>query len=161
LLANAGGELAADANGTLRVTFGTVRADAAPPAGTGTPAFTTLSQMVNKHTGAEPFDVPESVLAAARAGRFGGYVDPALGEVPVNFLSNATITNGSSGSATLDGRGKLVGLAFDGTYTSVASDWLDLPENRAIHVDARYVLWLLSEVEHAQELLRELAAPAP
>jgi S1-C subfamily serine protease len=66
------------------------------------------------------------------------------------------ITNGNSGSATLDAEGRLVGLAFDGTYESVASDWLFLPETRSIHVDVRYLLWVMSEVKNADWLLAEM-----
>jgi hypothetical protein len=68
------------------------------------------------------------------------------------------ITNGNSGSATLNAKGELVGLAFDGTYQSVASDWVFSPTTRTIHVDLRYVLFLLREVEHASSLLDELGA---
>lgn len=67
--------------------------------------------------------------------------------------------NGNSGSATLNARGELVGLAFDGTYESVASDWVFSSSTRSIHVDLRYVLFLLQEVEHAQGLLAELGVP--
>jgi hypothetical protein len=81
-----------------------------------------------------------------------------LGDVPVDFMTNLQITNGNSGSATLNARGELVGLAFDGTYESVASDWLFQPNNRSIHVDLRYILFLLESVDHAQELLNELGA---
>jgi hypothetical protein len=56
----------------------------------------------------------------------------------------------------LNAKGELVGLAFDGTYESVASDWVFGPSTRSIHVDLRYVLFLLQEVEHAQGLLAEL-----
>lgn len=151
------GEVAPDANGTLRVTFGTVREPAQKPdASTAASAFTTVSQMVQKHTGEHPFEVPEKVLASVKAQRFGAYVHPNLGEVPVDFLSDLHITNGNSGSATLNGRGELVGLVFDGTYDSVASDWVFLPSTRSIHVDLRYTLWMLDAVENAGELLREL-----
>ncbi len=76
--------------------------------------------------------------------------------MPVDFLSDLHITNGNSGSATLNAKGELVGLAFDGTYESVASDWVFGPNTRSIHVDLRYVLFLLQEVAHAQALLTEL-----
>ena len=79
--------------------------------------------------------------------------------MPVDFLSDLHITNGNSGSATLNARGELVGLAFDGTYESVASDWLFVPSTRSIHVDLRYILFLLEDVDHAHELLAELGAP--
>jgi hypothetical protein len=75
----------------------------------------------------------------------------------VNFLSTVDTTNGSSGSATLNARGELCGLLFDGTYDTVASDVVyDTVRTRAIHVDSRYVLWVASEVDDARQLLEEL-----
>ena len=84
---------------------------------------------------------------------------PAHGDLPVDFISDANNSNGNYGSETLNARGELVGLAFDGTYESVAADWAVLPNTRSIHVDIRYVLWLLSQVEHANALLAELGVP--
>ena len=89
--------------------------------------------------------------------KFGPYVDPALGEVPVDFLSDLDITNGNSGSSTLNGRGELVGLAFDGNIESMASDWIFQPAiTRTIHVDIRYIEWLLDAVYPGQHLLAEM-----
>ncbi len=147
-----------DANGTLRVAFGVVREEPKRADGKPSRAFTTLTELVNKHQGRAPFLVPERLLQAARERRFGAYMDPMLGDVPVDFISDVNITNGNSGSATLNAHGELVGLAFDGTFESVASDWVALAETRSIHVDIRYVLWLLEQVEHADHLLRELGA---
>jgi hypothetical protein len=159
LLASKGGAVAPDANGTLRVAYGTIKK--APPgyAGSELGAFTTLTQMVAKQTGKEPFNAPASLLSAAKNSRASRYFDASLGDVPVDFSSDLHITNGNSGSATLNARGELVGLAFDGTYESVASDWVYLPTTRSIHVDLRFILFLLRDVEHAQSLLAELGVP--
>ncbi|HEY5375455.1 MAG TPA: S46 family peptidase [Polyangiaceae bacterium] len=158
LLEFKGGAVAPDANSTLRIAYGTVKK--APPGepGANIGAFTSVAQVVAKTTGKEPFDTPESLLAAAKDSAHSRYADRTLGDVPVDFLSDLHITNGNSGSATLNARGELVGLAFDGTYQSVASDWLFVPSTRSIHVDLRYILFLLQDVEHAQELLSELGA---
>ena len=159
LLAFKGGAVAPDANGTLRVAYGTVKK--APPGAPGSDlgAFTSLAQVVAKTTGKEPFDTPSSLLAAAKLGPSSRFAEPSIHDVPVDFLSDVHITNGNSGSATLNARGELVGLAFDGTYESVASDWVFSSSTRSIHVDLRYVLFLLQEVEHAQGLLAELGVP--
>ncbi|HYQ04637.1 MAG TPA: S46 family peptidase [Polyangiaceae bacterium] len=151
-----GGAIAPDANSTLRVAYGTVKK--APP---GTPganigAFTSLTQMVGKNTGKEPFNAPDRLLQSAKTAARSRYVDKPLGDVPVDFLSDLHITNGNSGSATLNARGELVGLAFDGTFESVASDWAYEPTTRTVHVDLRFVLYLLESVDHAQNLLSEL-----
>jgi Peptidase S46 len=156
LLAFKGGAVAPDANSTLRVAYGTVRK--APPGEPGADigAFTSLSSMVKKASGKEPFDPPQNLLLTAKNGPRSRFAEKSLGDVPVDFLSDLHITNGNSGSATLNAKGELVGLAFDGTYESVASDWVFSQNTRSIHVDFRYVLFLLQEVEHAQALLSEL-----
>ena len=156
LLAFQGGAIAPDANGTLRVAYGTIQRAPAGEPGSNIGAFTTLSQLVKKHTGKDPFIAPEKLLQAAKTAPQSRYFDKALGDVPVDFMSDLHITNGNSGSATINARGELVGLAFDGTYESVASDWVFLPSTRSIHVDLRYVLFLLRDVERAQTLLTEL-----
>jgi hypothetical protein len=156
LLAFKGGAVAPDANGTLRIAYGTVKRAPAGAPGSDIGAFTSLAQMVAKSTGKEPFDTPPNLLAAAKNGPRSRYAEKTIGDVPIDFLSDVHITNGNSGSATLNARGELVGLAFDGTYESVASDWVFSPDTRSIHVDLRYVLFLLDEVEHAQPLLTEL-----
>jgi hypothetical protein len=151
------GPLAPDANGTLRVTYGTVRGYKPTADAPIYRPFTTLSEMVKKHTGKEPFNAPAPVLAAFNAKKFGSYVSADLGEVPVDFLSDLDITGGNSGSATLNSRGELVGLAFDGNYESMASDWLFMPSiTRTIHVDLRYVLWLLDAVYGGDHLVKEM-----
>lgn len=151
-----------DANGTLRVTYGTVQGYAPRDAVSYAP-FTTLAGIVQKTTGVEPFDTPPAQLAAIREGRGAALRDPALGDVPVNFLSDLDVTGGNSGSPTLNARGELVGLLFDMTWESVASNWVFNPAlTRAIHVDARYMVWVMREVDRADHLLREMGvADAP
>jgi len=157
LKAFSGGTLAPDANGTLRLTFGTVRgykpqADAAEY----TP-FTRLSEVVAKGTGEEPFNPPKGLVEAFTAKKFGPYLDPKLGEVPVDFLADLDITGGNSGSATLNARGELTGLVFDGNIEAMASDWVFMPSiTRSIHVDIRYVLWVMDAVDNADHLLAEM-----
>ncbi|MBL0193792.1 MAG: S46 family peptidase [Myxococcales bacterium] len=153
----AGRELAPDANGTLRVTFGTVRGFSPGPGKPVYRPFTTLTEMLAKDTRAEPFAVPPGLAAAAAMKKLGPYVDARLGDVPVDFLADLHITGGNSGSATLDARGELTGLVFDGNYEAMAADWLFMPElTRSIHVDIRYVTWLLDAVAGGDHLLREL-----
>lgn len=144
--------IAPDANGSLRLTFGHV---VGPPRGGA--AFTTLSELAAKATGADPFDAPAALLEAIKQKTPSPYTAAALGEVPVDFMSDTDITNGNSGSPTLNARGELVGLAFDGTLDTVASDWLYMKGlSRTIHVDIRYLLWYMDVVDGAQRLLVEL-----
>ena len=148
---------APDANSTLRVTYGTVRGYKPTPDAPAYRPFTSLEEVVAKHKGAPPFDVPSQLRAAQAAGKLGPYVDEALGDVPVDFLADLHITGGNSGSATINAKGELVGLVFDGNYEAMASDWVFVPQlTRSIHVDIRYVLWLLDAVDHADTILEEL-----
>jgi hypothetical protein len=160
LLAQNGGAVAPDANGTLRVTYGQVKGVPARDGLLKLPQ-TTLQGIVEKATDASPFNAPEAELAAIkalRAGKQTPYLDPQLNDVPVNFLSSVDTTGGNSGSATLNGKGELVGLLFDGTFDTVASDYLfDPVRTRSIHVDARYMLWTMTEVDGATNLLDEIA----
>lgn len=150
-----------DANSTLRVTYGTVAPYSARDGITKGP-FTTVDGVVEKHTGKDPFIAPKALLDAVKEKRFGVFKDPVLGTVPVNFLSSADTTGGNSGSAVMNKRGELVGLNFDSTYESITKDWyFDSAITRAIHVDIRYMLWVMKEVDHADNLLKEMTIKYP
>jgi hypothetical protein len=119
--------------------------------------FTTLPGVVAKNTGQEPFATPPALLGAMKNQGSSRFAMASLGTVPVNFLSTLDTTGGNSGSPTLNGRGELVGLLFDGTYESIISDWDFLPKKtRSIHVDIRYVLWVMDELGGAGHLLEEM-----
>ena len=150
-----------DANSTLRVTFGTV-APYSPRDGLVKGPFSTVEGIVEKHTGKHPFVAPQPLIDAVKARRYGAFKDPVLGTVPVNFLSSADTTGGNSGSAVMNKRGELVGLNFDSTYESITKDWyFDSAITRAIHVDIRYMLWVMKEVDHADNLLKEMTIKYP
>ncbi|TFW26226.1 S46 family peptidase [Massilia arenosa] len=150
-----------DANSTLRVTYGTVDSYS-PKDGITKGPFTTVEGILEKHTGKEPFDAPQNLRDAIKAKRYGVFKDPVLGTVPVDFLSSADTTGGNSGSAVMNKRGELVGLNFDSTYESITKDWyFDPVITRAIHVDIRYMLWVMKEIDHADNLLKEMTIKYP
>ena len=145
-----------DANSSLRITFGKVTGYTKTDGSKQVP-FTRLEEVAAKATGKEPFDAPPTLLEAIKAKRHGGLEDKRLGTVPVNFLSDLDITGGNSGSPVLDAHGKLVGLAFDGNWESVSSNWVfDPTMTRMIAVDQRYMRWIMQEVFPAPQLLQEL-----
>ena len=112
---------------------------------------------MQKDTGKAPFNSPLDQLERIRARDYGGYLLESVGSVPVNFLSDLDSTGGNSGSATLNAHGKLVGLLFDGTLESVNSDWdFDPHITRTIHVDTRYMLWVMEKVDGAAALIDEM-----
>jgi len=153
-----GGFLAPDANSTLRISYGTVRSFAPDSEREVDWPFTTGVQILAKDTGKEPFNSPKKLLEALKAKRYGPYAQEALnGELPIDFLSDLDITNGNSGSATLNDKGDLVGLAFDGTTEGMASDVVFNGEStRAIHADTRYMLWTMDAMDGADYLVREM-----
>ena len=142
-----------DANSTLRLTFGHV-AGWSPQDGMVYLPQTTLTGMAAKATGEVPFDAPQSLLS--RVGEESRWRDAALNDVPVNYLSSLDITGGNSGSATLNAAGEFVGLAFDGNVDSIGADWVFGPTSRTIHVDVRYMMWVLESDPEAAWLLSEL-----
>ena len=145
-----------DANLSLRITFGNVTGYA-PRDGVAYTPFTTVEGVTAKATGEEPFDAPQALVDAVKAKRYGGLADARIGSVPVNYLSDLDITGGNSGSPVLDAHGKLVGLAFDGNWESVSSNWVfDTSMTRMIAVDSRYMQWIMQEVYPAPALLKEL-----
>jgi hypothetical protein len=159
LLQLTGGILAPDANGTLRVTFGRVEGVAERDGLQYLPQ-TTLAGVVEKNTGKGEFAAPKRELdsiAALRAGKTTPYLDAKLGDVPVNFLATVDTTGGNSGSPALNAKGELVGLLFDGTFDTVASDLVfDPVRTRSILVDVRYMLWIMDDVDGVAPLLAEL-----
>lgn len=150
-----------DANSTLRVTYGTV-SPYSPRDGITKGPFTTVEGIVEKVTGKAPFEAPQGLIDAVKEKRYGQFRDPVLGTVSVNFLTSADTTGGNSGSAVMNKRGELIGLNFDSTYESITKDWyFDTAITRAIHLDIRYMLWVMKEVDHADNLLKEMTIKYP
>ena len=148
-------QIYADANGTLRVTYGNVKGVTLQD-GVSYKPFTTLEGIAQKHTGVEPFNAGKKLLDLIKAKDYGKYVYKPINSVPVNFLSDLDITGGNSGSATINAKFELVGLAFDGMLETIISDYKYIPQARTISVDARYLLWTLDKLEGAENILDEL-----
>ncbi|MGV8932620.1 MAG: S46 family peptidase [Luteimonas sp.] len=149
-----------DANSTLRVSYGKV-SSLAPRDGVHYTPLTTVQGIVEKHTGVEPFDAPKPLRDAIAKGDFGSSADPTLKTQTVDFMTNLDTTGGNSGSPVLDARGHLIGLNFDSNWEAVSASWMYDPRyKRAIHVDIRYLRWLLAKVYPAPQLLREMNLPA-
>jgi hypothetical protein len=147
-----------DANSTLRLTYGKVRA---LPADKRNDAkvnnYTTLEGMIKKYKpGNSEFDLFPKMLDMYNNKDFGRYADPK-GYMPVNFLTDNDITGGNSGSPVLNGKGELIGLAFDGNIEAMAGDVIfDKKLQRTINVDIRYVLWLIEKYSGAKHIVDEM-----
>ncbi|HEY0045951.1 MAG TPA: S46 family peptidase [Flavobacterium sp.] len=147
-----------DANSTLRLTYGKVRA---LPSDKRNDAkinnYTTMQGMVKKYKKNDPeFDLPQRLLDLNAKKDFGRYADKK-GYMPVNFLTDNDITGGNSGSPVLNGKGELIGLAFDGNIEAMAGDVIFDPElQRTINVDIRYVLWVIDTFSGAKHIVDEM-----
>ncbi len=149
-----------DANSTLRISYGKV-SPLSPRDGMDYRPLTTVAGIVEKATGVEPFDAPKPLLDAIAKGDFGSTADPELKTQTVDFMTNLDTTGGNSGSPVLDAQGKLIGLNFDSNWEAVSASWMFDPRyKRAIHVDMRYLRWLLAKVYPAPHLLQEMQLPA-
>jgi len=145
-----------DANGTIRLNYGQVKGYSPQDGASYTP-FTTLSGVVAKETGEEPFANPQPLLNIYKSGDYGKYRDPELNDVPVNVLTTNDGTGGNSGSPILNGKGEVIGLDFDSNWEGIVGDWVYDPVlKRSIIVDSRYVLFVLDQVYHAQNVVDEL-----
>ncbi len=147
-----------DANSTLRLSYGKVRAlpkDSRNDANINN--YTTLTGVINKYKpNDDEFDLPQKMLDIYKKKDFGRYANE-YGQLPVNFLSDNDITGGNSGSPVINGKGELIGLAFDGNIEAMAGDVIFDPNlQRTINVDIRYVLWLIDKFSNAKHIVDEL-----
>lgn len=147
-----------DANSTLRLTYGKVRslpADKRNDAKVNN--YTTLDGQIKKYKkGDQEFDLPLKVLEMNKNKDFGRFADKD-GSLHVNFLTDNDITGGNSGSPVLNGKGELIGLAFDGNIEAMAGDVIfDAKLQRTINVDIRYVLWVIEKFSGAKHIVDEM-----
>ncbi|MBI4850953.1 MAG: S46 family peptidase [Acidobacteria bacterium] len=145
-----------DANSTLRFTYGEVKGYK-PRDGVHYRYFTTLQGVVDKDTGKEPFDVPNSIKQINSSKNFTPYDDAATKDMVVAFMTTNDITGGNSGSPVINGRGEMIGVAFDGNYEGLGSDYgYNEAQSRTICVDIRYVLLLAERMAGANNIFKEL-----
>jgi Peptidase S46 len=147
-----------DANSTMRLTYGKVRS---LPADKRNDAklnnYTTLAGQVKKYKkGDAEFDLPSRLLDMEKNKEYGRYADKD-GSLHVNFLTDTDITGGNSGSPVVNGKGELIGLAFDGNIEAMAGDVIfDKKLQRTINVDIRYVLWVIENFAGAKHIVDEM-----
>jgi hypothetical protein len=102
------------------------------------------------------FVVPEKLKELYNNKDFGQYALPN-GEMPVAFLSTNDITGGNSGSPVINGKGELIGTAFDGNWEAMSGDIVFEPElQRTISVDVRYTLFIIDKFAGAKRLIEEM-----
>jgi len=144
-----------DANFTMRLSYGQVL-DYYPADAVHYDYTTTLKGVMEKE---DPdnweFVVPEKLKQLYASKDYGRYGQD--GEMVVGFITNNDITGGNSGSPVMNGKGELIGLAFDGNWEAMSGDIAFEPElQRTICVDVRYVLFIIDKFAGAQNIIDEL-----
>ena len=148
-----------DANSTLRLTYGTVKSLPKDKRNHDVKRnyYTTFKTMLEKYKpGDAEFDMPKKFVEMYEKKDFGRYLDKD-GTMHVCFLTNNDITGGNSGSPVMNGKGELIGLAFDGNIEAMAGDVIfDKKLQRTIVVDIRYVLWCIDTFGGAKHIVDEM-----
>ncbi len=149
-----------DANMTMRLSYGQVGGYTlnGKPSGYYTTAESIVEKFNTIDKESDYYAEPE-MKALMRENNFGKYQDKTTGKMQLCFLTNNDITGGNSGSPMFNGKGELIGLAFDGNWDSLSSDiYFDSNLARCIGVDIRYVLFMMDKWGHATRLLNEINA---
>src|SRR5258706_8388333 len=155
---NPGTKMYPDANFTMRASYGNVRSYK-PRDAVFYDYVCTLSGVMQKYKpGDYEFDLPANVIEAYKTKNFGRYKDARLNDLVVGFITTNDITGGNSGSPVLNGKGEVIGLAFDGNYEALSHKIaFDKDLNRTICVDVRYVLWCIDVLGGAKNIISELS----
>jgi len=142
-----GGNEYPDATFTLRLAYGAVKGYK-NDAGKWVPYATTLAGLYEKGTGKDPYVIPGSWLKAKTALKL---------STPFNFVTTADTHGGNSGSATINARGEIVGILFDGNIESLPNRFFyDDKQARSVHVASQGIIKALTKVYKANRLLAEL-----
>jgi hypothetical protein len=136
-----------DATFTARLSYGTVKGF--PDAeGRFVQPYTTIGGLFENTTGAPPYALPQSWLAARTA---------LNTSTPMNFVTTNDIIGGNSGSPVLNRNAQIIGLVFDGNIYSLGGDYgYDSQANRTVAVDSRVLLEGLQTVYRFDRIVTEI-----
>jgi len=138
-----------DATFALRLSYGAVKGYQED--GKAIPFATNIGgayEHAAEHNSQSPYNLPESWMKSK------ANVDL---KTPLNFVSTADIIGGNSGSPTVNKKGEVVGIIFDGNIQSLPWNFAfsDM-QGRAVSVDSRGIQEALRKVYGATALADEL-----
>lgn len=153
---NKGKDLYPDANSTMRLSYGTV-GGYSPRDAVSYDYYTTIEGYLEKEsTENSEFLIDKAFKELVESDNYGPYANEN-GELVVNFLTNNDITGGNSGSPVMNGKGELIGVAFDGNWESMAGGVYFHPYfNKTVCVDIRYVLFVVDRYYDSKHIMQEL-----
>lgn len=144
-----GEDMAPDASGTLRLSFG--RIAGYQEAGRDVPSFTTFAGLYLRHQdrgGKPPFDLPPRWIERKSE------LDLAT---PFNFVSTADIIGGNSGSPVINRAGEVIGLVFDGNMQGLVWDTVYTDKQaRSVCLDTQAIIEALRKIYGAGTLADEI-----
>jgi hypothetical protein len=146
-----------DANFTMRVSYGNVKSYAPRDAVKYREICTATGVREKYVPGDYEFDAPQKLLDLIDKKDYGQYIDKKANDLVVTFITTNDITGGNSGSPVINGKGELIGLAFDGNYEALSHKIaFDSEYNRTICLDVRYLLFIVDKLGGAKNIIDEL-----
>jgi len=148
-----------DANSTMRMSFGTVKSYTMANGQNsgfycGTHGLIAKASIQSQN---KDYFLEDEMVDLIQSKKYGPYKDKKSKDMQLCFLTTNDITGGNSGSPVFDGKGQLIGLAFDGNWEAMSSDiTFDSDLQRCISVDIRYVLYMIDKWGGASNLINEL-----
>lgn len=147
-----------DANFTMRLSYGFIQDYTAQ--GRHFQYYTNAQSLLDKaakQTMIEDYKLEADIVQLMQRGKWGKYADKGTGDMHLCFISNNDITGGNSGSPMFNGKGELIGLAFDGNWEAMSGDIsFNSSLQRCIGVDIRFVLYVMDKWGKAKKLIKEI-----
>lgn len=135
-----------DATFTPRLTYGPVKGY--QEAGQPVPWDTTFAGLYKHATGQEPFKLPPTWIEAKSS------LDL---NTPFDFVTTTDTHGGNSGSPTVNTKGELIGILFDGNLEDIPNRYIYTDQQaRSVHVASNAIIEALRKVYHADRVLNEI-----
>jgi len=135
-----------DATFTFRIEYGPVKGYVLN--GKKVPYATEIAGLYKRATGVEPFALPPSWVKAKSSLKL---------STPFNFVTTVDSHGGNSGSPTIDTKGELIGILFDGNIESLPNRFVYTDEvSRSVHVASQVIVEALRKVYKTERLLKEI-----